>query len=223
MRYFFRMICPPFLHAFLYKCMMVFTGRGTTPLLINAKWYDRCCVYSKEHEKHYTESGYYFLWCVVVDRLLRYQLTNIIDIGCGTGQFAELLMDKGVVEYLGVDFSAKSIELARKKVPQYRFCEEDMSSSDVLSAKNYDCVITLEFLEHVEFDLDVVKKIKPCTRVIATVPSFNCASHVRFFNDQGEVHTRYSKYFSEFDVSEWVFSKGTARFFLFEGIRNNLT
>ncbi|PJB09259.1 hypothetical protein CO121_00925, partial [bacterium (Candidatus Gribaldobacteria) CG_4_9_14_3_um_filter_36_15] len=39
---------------------------------------------------------------------------KILDLGCGNGRFFELLEDKDI-DYIGVDFSQKLIEIARKK------------------------------------------------------------------------------------------------------------
>ena len=39
---------------------------------------------------------------------------KILDLGCGNGRFLELLKDKDI-DYIGVDFSQKLIEIARKK------------------------------------------------------------------------------------------------------------
>jgi len=62
-------------------------------------------------------------------------------------------------------------------------------------------VITTEFLEHVDGDLEVIRQIYSGSRFLATVPNFPYVSHVRHFNDSGEVMRRYEGLFEDFSVT----------------------
>jgi hypothetical protein len=52
-------------------------------------------------------------------------------------------------------------------------------------------VLAGETLEHVERDLEIIRLWRDTTWCVCSVPNFNCAGHVRFFNTRGEVATRY--------------------------------
>jgi ubiquinone/menaquinone biosynthesis C-methylase UbiE len=75
---------------------------------------------------------------VIVDRL---ELdAAILEVGCGTGHFAELLNDQGHRDYLGFDFSAEAIRIASARVPRARFQQADALTTP-LSDRPYDTVI----------------------------------------------------------------------------------
>ena len=183
----------------------------------NAEWYDSAYNSTEAYHCHYTASHYYFMWTVVADRLRRSGACRILDLGCGPGQFASLLRDRGWRYYSGVDFSPRAIELAQQTCPDFGFHLVDLADSDVLEQEDYDVIVTMEFLEHVEFDLDVVRKIRPGTTVLATVPNFPYTSHVRHFNNEREVHERYASEFCDFRIDAFVENDAGKTYFLFEG------
>lgn len=186
----------------------------------NSDWFNEAFKNTIEYHVHYTESYYYFLWTVLLDRINRTKVESIIDLGCGPGQFASLLFDNGIKRYLGIDFSDEAIKLARLVCPEFDFKVLDLTKTDILSTYNYDCVVTMEFLEHVEFDLNVLEQIKPGTKVFATVPNFPYVSHVRYFENASAVTNRYNCLFTALSVSPFLENKKGKTFFLMEGIKN---
>jgi len=68
------------------------------------EFYDRSFRQADHWHRHYTESRYYSSWAVIADRIARVNPKSVVDVGCGCGQFATLLRDKGIPRYLGVDF-----------------------------------------------------------------------------------------------------------------------
>jgi len=183
-------------------------------------WYNEAYQGTLAYHIHYTKSNYYFLWTVVLDRIKRYKYKSIIDLGCGPGQFGSLLFDNGIEKYLGVDFSDEAVKLAESVCPSFEFKMLDLTKSDILSTYVYDCVVTMEFLEHVEFDLDILKQVKQGTKLFATVPNFPYVSHVRHFITKEEVSSRYAHLFSELTVDSFLENDSGKKFFLIEGTKS---
>lgn len=186
------------------------------------EYYDEGFLLSKSSRNHYTESNHYSLWTVLVDRLTRAKVESVLDIGCGSGQLALFLRDKGLTRYRGIDFSTNKIEWARKICPEFDFVAADVFKTDLLHSHDYDTVVSTEFLEHVEQDLDVVEKIRPGTHFYGTVPNFPAPSHVRHFTSIQEVYDRYGRYFQAFSVDEILgvrFIAKNSKFYLMEGIK----
>nr|WP_161593685.1 class I SAM-dependent methyltransferase [Parerythrobacter lutipelagi] len=168
---------------------------------------------------HYTQSHYYPIRTVVADRLNRSGRSRVLDIGCGSGQVGAMLADLGLADYLGVDLSPGMVRQASKACPSFEFRVADIHHDNVLESHDYDCVIMLEFLEHIEADLAVIERIRPGTLVLGTVPNFGARSHVRHFRDSGEVRDRYGALLAELDVSEIRANERGAKFFVLQGIR----
>ncbi len=182
------------------------------------EYYDWSFERGGHWRSHYTESHYYPLWTVVADRVLRAGAERILDIGCGPGQVASLLFDKGIPRYLGLDFSPARVQQARTVCPGYRFEVADVFETDLLDEWDHDCVLVMEFLEHVERDLDFLRRIKPGTRVIATVPNFSSTGHVRYFDSVESVKERYAACFASLDVKVHLGNAKGTKYYLMEGL-----
>ena len=170
-------------------------------------------------KKHYTASRYYPLWAIIADRLRPNCPQRVLDIGCGPGQVAELLRDIGISDYLGIDFSKARIEAARKVCPEFEFLCADIFNDKVLEESNYDCVLAMEFLEHVENDVEVLNRTRPGTTILATVPNFPSRGHVRYFSSNEEVKERYRSVMKQLDVVSVLANNRGKRYYLMQGIR----
>jgi len=180
-------------------------------------WYDRAFSRTEESHKHYTESRYYFLWSIIAHLLTRDGVSSVLDVGCGSGQFALLLRDQGIKKYCGIDFSHKRIEWARTQCPDFTFVVEDALQTDLFRTFDYDAVVCTEFLEHIKSDLEVIRKIRPGARFYGVVPNFPFSSHVRYFKSIAEVTERYARYFKDFRVSPFFANRKGKTCFLLEG------
>jgi trans-aconitate methyltransferase len=187
---------------------------------MDAAYYDDTFHRSDKWLSDYTESHYYPFWAVLADRMTRAGVSSVVDLGCGPGQFAALMRDKGVPRYLGVDFSEARIAQARKACPEYEFLSADIFQSDVLSARDYDTVVATEFLEHIDRDLDVLDAIRPGARFLGTVPNFGGEGHVRHFQNPAQVSERYASRFTDLDVRVHRADVKGRTFFLMDGIKN---
>ncbi len=49
----------------------------------------------------------------------RYDQPRVLDVGCGSGRVAEVLLKAGVGEYVGCDFSEDMLELAGKRLAPF--------------------------------------------------------------------------------------------------------
>lgn len=185
----------------------------------SSEFYDHAYEQSGHWDKHYTQSHYYPLWTVIADRILRERPKRILDIGCGPGQFACVLRDIGIPEYIGIDFSKKGIARARQVCPKYEFLCENIFETKLLENDHYDLVLAMEFLEHVERDADVLQRIQKGTRVFGTVPNFPAAGHVRYFDNADEVEHRYKPILRDIKVTRVVANKRNAIFYVLEGMR----
>ena len=154
-------------------------------------WYDECFAKDPLYSRRYKSVHYYPLWRELEKYITdEYGDPSIVELGCGVGQFAQMMYDLRHSDYKGYDFSPYAIKEAKSKCP-LKFYQQDITNPFYIDA---DLVIILETMEHIKDDLSVFKNIKKDTGIIITVPKFDGTSHVRFFKSEAEVRDRYSDF-----------------------------
>lgn len=140
---------------------------------------------------------------------------SILEIGCGAGQFANMLFDNGFTNYIGFDYAAEGVALARKNNPKRasQFFVADAFQTELME-KDYDLVICFEVLEHVQNDLTLLQRIQPGTQMLLSVPNFNDPYHVRYFKNEDEVRERYGKVMRISKVSVSMLSKTNCLYYI---------
>jgi len=102
-----------------------------------------------------------FTWDIEPLSKYVFQEDKVLDLGCGNGRLLEIF--KGMeIDYFGLDFSEKLIEIAQRKYPQNKFIVGDVLS---LPFPNnfFDRVFAIRFLHHIpskEFRNQALKEIK---------------------------------------------------------------
>ena len=147
------------------------------------------------YHKHYSQSRYYPAWKEAMDLLRNVDRTiPVLEIGCGPGQFANMLFDNGFTNYMGFDYSSEAVSLAKKNNPEQadRFFVADGFQTELME-RQYGLVICFEVLEHIRKDLELLQRIRPGTQMLLSVPNFNDPYHVRYFCNTEEVRERYRK------------------------------
>jgi len=174
-------------------------ANGGTP----ASWYD--AEYGDPslglYTAHYSESKHLTVWNAICELIP--MGSRILEVGCGPAQLAHLMMDRKIPgAYVGFDFSPAAIDLARKKLPGGWVELADARTTDLFTSVDYDIVICTDVLGHLVDDVAVLGRIPREKQVLATVPDFASASHIRSFQSTAEVLDRYRCLFSSLEISE---------------------
>jgi len=174
-----------------------------------SNYYDAIYLKAKKYYRHYTGVR----WLPLFHRA--YQLMkrgNILEIGCGVGQFAHYLHDAGAKQYTGIDFSKEAIIRCKEKnLTPYKFIEGSIYDSLYFDG-SFDCVVGLETLEHVD-DIKVISNIKEGAHCVFSVPTFNNEAHLIHFISKEQVIERYGKYFEITTVERII------DWFIFAGVK----
>ena len=219
---FIRAITPPVILQIINKTHFVLRQNLTRQKELSSyseQYYNLYFDSNSRWRLHYSDSSYYFLWAIIADRICRDKITSVLDIGCGSGQLALLLHDKGLSNYCGIDFSMNMIDWAKHQCPDYTFIYGDVFNTELFKTKKYDVVVSTEFLEHVNQDLEVIKRIPKGTKFYGSVPNFPAKGHVRYFINTDEVTDRYKKYFNNFSVEAYKKDKLNLILYIIEGIK----
>lgn len=106
---------------------------------------------------------------------------SVLDVGCGLAQLSNY-----VKNYQGFDIAQKTIEKKQEE-------GLDVWVGSALEKENYknaDYYVFLEVLEHIQKDREALESISGPQKILLSVPSFDDASHVRFF-DENFLKKRY--------------------------------
>ncbi len=174
------------------------------------EYYDEVYGSTELYRLHYTESRCYALWGRILKFLSIYPSPRILEIGSGTGQLAHLLWDEGYRNYRGFDFSPEAIRIANG------ICKQSFWVADAREPKTYACdydlVLAVDLLEHVEDDFGIIGHIKKGTPFIFTLPTFDDPAHVRWFRHPEEIYEHYGSHIGFTGVSfvnPWFVCLGT--------------
>lgn len=176
-----------------------------------SEYYNDFYEYSEEYRKPYWLSIYYSLWIKVLGELGTIPDPVILEVGCGSGQFANMLYDNGYQDYNGFDFSESAVNIA-KEVTKQNFHVLDALNPNTYKF-DFNVVILLEVMEHTE-DIKILSFIPIGKSIIFTVPDFDFESHLRYFKDIEEVTERYKDYIDIFHIEK------ISSWFLIRGIKN---
>lgn len=148
------------------------------------------------HTNYKLESSYW--WFVARNNIVKSLIMNrtdlakgslILDVGCGTGGFAQLISD--VYKPVCIDTSPIAIEYCKKR---------NIENAYVTTLKEFDtkqlnisAVTMLDVIEHIEDDFGVVSQVYDALPsggwFIASVPAFQ-----RLWSKHDEIHHHFRRY-----------------------------
>jgi ubiquinone/menaquinone biosynthesis C-methylase UbiE len=83
----------------------------------------------------------------MVDKEIGIEGKRVLDIGTGTGAWAEMFRMKGAVDVHGIDFSEKMLTESRKKHPEITFMPGDAEELHTFSDNSFD-IVTASYVLH---------------------------------------------------------------------------
>ncbi len=94
--------------------------------------------------------------------------TRFLEVGCGIGFYTEYARQHGIADYVGLDITSKSISNLREAYPQFRFCQADISCTEIYLDGEFDIVLAADVLFHIVDDdafrqalHNIASRIKP--------------------------------------------------------------
>ena len=167
---------------------MIDTESEPTMRQLGPDFYDRIHL---ENDQGVAQTLYGALFRQVVDNIRERGAGAILEVGCGSGLLAKMILQEHASAFRGFDFSSEAIRNARARTGR----PELFSVANALDPRSYeyeyDTIVCTEMLEHIDGDLEVIRLWREGTWCVCSVPNFDYPGHVRFFNTTEEVLTRY--------------------------------
>lgn len=156
------------------------------------------------------KSQYYPIWL----KMVSFIRGRVLELGCGVGQGAQLIIRNGKQYIIGIDFSPIAIEKARKRNQNLNFLCKDIMDVD-FDDYEYDTVYSSETFEHIKDDYALLRKIQQDKQIILSVPDAHAIGHMRYFESLDDVKLHYKDYISIEDSTQYKLCQMT--FFVING------
>jgi len=157
------------------------------------KAYDDVYTRKEYYRCHYSKTPYRGIYKRIADNVGKEE--SVVELGSGTGQLMEMLLDNGIRSYIGYDFSQVGLDLAKEKIRErdVQLIYQDLY--ELTSLPEADVYIAVEVFEHLKDDCDkkLLSLIPKGKKVLISVPSYLGGSHVRKFDSELEIIARYTE------------------------------
>jgi SAM-dependent methyltransferase len=88
---------------------------------------------------------------------------RVLEIGCGSGFYAQLLHDWGVGDYVGLDITDVFFPELRDRFPAFDFVRRDITADEVEGT--FDLVLMIDVVEHIVSDArfaSAMEQVRSC-------------------------------------------------------------
>lgn len=101
---------------------------------------------NEENEQKYIKERAAFLdFCE--KQGIDFSSVRILDVGCGTGFFAEAIRENGGTDYLGIDITDELFKGVAEKLPGFRFKKLDVARNEMQG--EFDLIIMISVAQHI--------------------------------------------------------------------------
>lgn len=98
--------------------------------------------------------------------------TKFLEIGCGTGNFIQQIVENENLEITGSEIYLKGLVYAKKNLPNVDFIQFDVTQGEI--GEEFDLIVAFDVLEHIENDVAAISNINRMLHkgggLIMTVP-----------------------------------------------------
>jgi 2-polyprenyl-3-methyl-5-hydroxy-6-metoxy-1,4-benzoquinol methylase len=109
---------------------------------------------------------------IVYAQTLSTRKTKFLEIGCGTGNFIEKIIENENLEVTGSEIYLKGLQYAKKNLPHVNFIQFDITQGTI--GEEFDLIVAFDVIEHIEDDvaalLNINKMLNKGGGFIMTVP-----------------------------------------------------
>ncbi len=105
------------------------------------------CIKSQEENQRILNEGSRLMLELCNREGIDLQEVSLLDVGCGTGHYANAFCDAGGTDYTGIDIVDTLFNGLRKRFPNFKFLQIDVSTTPIKG--KYDLIIAMDVLQHI--------------------------------------------------------------------------
>lgn len=153
--------------------------KSATSTLAAQRFYDEAWLAWRDMQRYAPAPRY--LRRMVMRELARLQFDSVLDVGCGEGSLLKMVRETHPAATLsGSELSETALGFCRETLPSSTFFKLDLERDDV-TGLNYDVVLCVQVLEHLQNDLTALGKLLALCRraAIISVPGGKLDEHGR--------------------------------------------
>jgi len=159
-------------------------------------------LYAKVEELFLDKEAAYILWGKFIEILKNYEIKEVLDIGCGSGDFCVLAKNEGI-DVFGVDLSKNQVKKALKKG-----CNCKVKNICELNKKFDSAVAVFDVVNYM--DKSELKEFFKCVRnvvkryFIFDINTLYAMEELAIGTLKAEDENRFSVLFSEFEENKLI-------------------
>ena len=141
-------------------------------------------------------------WNIFLEYVKQYDVTSVLDLGCGVGSYYQLLQNHfPKVKYVGMDYSKEAIDLAKSHWGYSKFYQKDLWDLTQDDLKSYDLIhmgALLDVLPNGDEALDYILSLSPKSILVGRMEFTSSKSGVDHTYKAYDISTTY-KYLHNLD------------------------
>lgn len=120
-------------------------------------------------QNQYPFVGYFKIIDEIVNILELKNCRSILDIGVGSGYMLNKILERKPMDYLGIDFSEKMLEIAKSKLTPENFIQYNVGNAvpQKIRKRKFDCILSAFTLHH----FDTAEKLNIIDNYFSLLPS----------------------------------------------------
>jgi len=127
-------------------------------------------IFDKEHARRFNERRMEFLDTLIPWLIREMEVKSCLDVGCGIGLFSDY-MNRAGLPIVALDGREENIAEARRRFPDIEFHVHDIESNEVKRLGEFDLVLCLGLLYHLENPLLAIRNLEAMTGKVMILES----------------------------------------------------
>lgn len=185
-------------------------------------------MYSDLLKPEHKQNGYYSANRSNMLKYIPSNVSKILDVGCGEGEFGGTIKASKNVEVWGLELCAEAAEIAKIKLDKV-IVNDIENVHDSFPENYFDCIIFNDVLEHLKYPWLILEKIKISLkdngRIVASIPNiryFNTLKDIVInkewkYEDEGILDKTHLRFFTKSSIMD-MFNRCGYEVMVIEGI-----